>query len=330
MNVFVTGGTGFIGSHLVEALLARGEDVTCLVRDPKKAQRLFSDHRRPTTIQGDLDDLEALTKGCDGVDVVFHLAGLTAARSRAEFLAVNAHATRTLVNVAAKSAPNLKRFVYVSSLSAAGPTTKGRPLTEDVAAQPVSDYGWSKLAGEEAIRASGLPWTIIRPPTVYGPRDTEVLKLFKLAKLGVAVFFGDGSQELSFVYGPDLAEMCIRTVAADCANQVFFACHPEILTARDFSTEVYRVVKQGRGRSRPVLLAVPASVARGILWVTGSAAAIARRATLLTSDKANEFLAEAWTCSGAAIVEATQWRPPTDVADGLRKTCEWYASARWL
>ncbi len=330
MKAFVTGGTGFIGSHLVSALLARGDEVSCLVRSPAKAERVFAKDSRPRTVLGTLDDIEALTDGCRDADVVFHLAGLTAARSRAEFHAVNAHATRTLAQVAGRAAPNLQRFVYVSSLAAAGPTARGVPLTEHLVTQPVSDYGWSKLAGEEAVRASGLPWTIVRPPLVYGPRDTEVLKLFKLAKLGISVFFGDGSQELSCIYGPDLAESLVRVLSPSCVNEIFFASHEEIRTAREFSAEVHRVVKNGESRRGPLILAIPGPLARGILWLTGSVATLTRRATLLNANKANEFLAEAWTCSANALAEATRWRPPTDLATGLRTTRDWYTEARWL
>ena len=330
MKAFVTGGTGFIGSHLVDALLARGDEVTCLVRNPAKADRVFPIDRRPKMVRGNLDDLGALTEGCDGVDVVFHVAGLTAARSRAEFLAVNGHATRTLAQVTAQAAPQLERFVYVSSLAAAGPTTKGNPLSEDAPTHPVSDYGWSKLAGEEAVRQSGLRWTVIRPPTVYGPRDTAVLKLFRFAKLGVTLFFGDGSQELSFIYAPDLAETLIRILSPECVNSTFFATHPEVRTARDFAAEIHRVVRGKTEGNSPVVIGIPAPLARTILWITGGMATIARRATILNSNKANEFLAEAWTCSAEAMVEATGWQPPTDLTVGLRKTCDWYAKAKWL
>ena len=330
MKSFVTGGTGFIGSHLVETLLARGDEVRCLVRDPAKAERLFPADRRPQLVPGDLNDLDAMSKGCDGVDVVFHLAGLIAARNRKEFLAVNGHATRTLAQLAGRAAPNLLRFVYVSSLSAAGPTTRGKPLTEDMPAQPVSDYGWSKLAGEEAVRASGLSWTIVRPPMVYGPRDTEVFKVFKLAKMGMAVFFGDGSQELSFIYAPDLAEALLRSLTPRGANKILYASHPEIRTSRDFVIEIYRVVKNKETAGRPIIIALPSVLTRGLLWFTGTAATLTRRATLLSVDKANEFFADAWTCSNAAMTEATAWQPPTDVATGLRKTVQWYGDTGWL
>ena len=154
--------------------------------------------------------------------------------------------------------------------------------------------------------------------------------MFKLAKLGVSVFFGDGSQELSFIYGPDLAEMLIRSVDADSAQRVFFASHPEIRTAREFSAEVFGALRGGKAGKKPLVLAIPAPLARVILSVTGSAATLAKRATLLTANKANEFLAEAWTCSSDAIVEATQWHPPTALVDGLSQTAAWYLKAKWL
>ena len=331
MKIFVTGGTGFVGSHLVDALLSRSDEVTCLVRDPAKAERIFSHDKRPKIVVGDLNDLEALARGCEHVDAVFHVAGLTAARNRAEFLAVNGNATRTLASVANDTAPNLQHFVYVSSMAAAGPSTKGTSLREQAATRPVSDYGWSKLAGEEAVRASGLPWTIVRPPTVYGPRDTEILKLFKFAKLGICVFFGDGSQELSLVYVADLVDAMIRSLSPATQQKVFFVCHPEIWTTRAFTTEIYRALKGGTTeRRRPLTLAIPGTLARGILWTTGTVAALLRRATLLNADKANELLAEAWTCSSQAIVEATAWQPTTGLAAGLRQTADWYKNAKWL
>ena len=329
MKIFVTGGTGFVGSHLVDALLARNDQVTCLVRSTSKAERLFPPDRRPDLVQGDLNDLDALARGCEDVDAVFHVAGLTAARNRAELLAVNGHATRTLARVAKQAAPRVQRFVYVSSLAAAGPTSRGRPLAETTQSQPVSDYGWTKRAGEEAVRACGLPWTIVRPPTVYGPRDTEMLKVFKLAKRRLAVFFGDGLQELSLVYVADLAEALIHALSPAASGQIFFSSHPEIWTTRGLTAAIYSASRPGT-TGTPLALGIPGPLARGILWTTGTAASLLRRPSLLNADKANEFLADAWTCSSEAIADATGWQAATGLVAGLRHTAEWYRGARWL
>ncbi len=338
MKIFVTGGTGFVGSHLIDALRAAGHDVCILVRDVTKAEQLFTQPDRPSAAaadiplrmaQGDLNDLDAIRSGCEGADVVFHLAGLTAARNKEEFLAINGHATRTLATVVAQAAPGLQRFVFVSSIAAAGPARTGMPLTEQSTARPVSDYGWSKLAGEEAVKSSGLPWTIVRPPAVYGPRDREVFKVFKLARRGLAVFFGDGSQELSFIYAPDLAEWLVRLASADTERGTYFASHDEIRTSKEFAFAVHQAIHPNASM-RPLAIGVPPGVARGVLWMIGTGAATLRRRTLLNANKANEFLAEAWTCRSEALQRATEWRPSTGLTTGLQLTAAWYRERGWL
>jgi nucleoside-diphosphate-sugar epimerase len=334
VRVFVTGGTGFVGSHVVEALLEGGHEVVCLVRTPSKATNLFRKHSRRSllsTVEGTLHDTSALERGCAGADAVFHIAGLTAARSRAEFRAINDHATRDLAAVARQIAPDLRHFVYLSSLAAAGPTSRGTPKTEADPERPVSDYGWSKLAGEKAVRESPLPWTIVRPPTVYGPRDREILKVFKVAKLGLAPVFGDGRQENSFIFAPDLAQALVACIGTDASvGQVFFAAHPEVRDQRQLAAEVFRALRGGPGSGTPFVVPIPATLARGLLQVTGSLAAMIRQATILNADRANDFLAEAWTCSADALIARTGWKAHTDLATGMRATAQWYRTHGWL
>jgi len=329
VKVFVTGGTGFVGSHLVDSLLDFGDKVTVLVRDPEKARRLFRD-RPVRTVPGNLQDTKALEAGCAGADVVYHIAGLTAARNGAEFRAVNDNATRTLATIAGRVAPDLKHFVYLSSIAAAGPSKLGTPHTENTPTRPVSDYGWSKLAGEKGVQASGLPWTIVRPPTVFGPRDTEVLKIFRLAKLGLAPVFGDGRQNNSFVFAPDLAQALIACRTEQAVEKIFFACHPEVRTQRELATEIFRALRGGPESGQPIVLPIPAPLARGVLWITGTAASLARKATILNADRAKDFLAEAWTCSPEAIRRDTGWSAATDLESGLRQTVKWYRTHGWL
>ncbi|HEX9727394.1 MAG TPA: NAD(P)-dependent oxidoreductase [Gemmatimonadales bacterium] len=331
MKAFVTGGTGFVGSHLVEALHIAGHEVACLVRNPDKAQRVFGD-RRPTIIRGSLADRAALRAGVDGAAAVFHVAGLTAARNRAEFFSINEGATQTLLDVIRGRAPHdpTPRFVYVSSLAAAGPSNRGQPLLGSESANPVTHYGASKLAGELAVRAAALPWVIVRAPAVYGPRDVEFLKVFRLAKRGLSPLFGDGSQELSLVHVLDLVQALLAVATSErTRGETYYPCHPEVVSARGLATAIHRAVRTNPA-ARPLVLPIPGPAARAALWVTGTVARLAGRTTLLSADKANEFLAQAWTCSPASLERDTGWSAAYDLAAGLAMTATWYREHEWF
>jgi 2-alkyl-3-oxoalkanoate reductase len=322
MKALVTGATGFVGSHLVEALRAAGHEVTALVRSPAKAAALGPLGVRVTA--GDLDDPASLGRAVEGQEVVFHVAGLIAARSEAEFMRCNREGTASLVAAAARA--KASRFVYVSSMAAGGPAAPGQPLRGTEPPRPVTAYGRSKLAGEAAVTAGALPWVIVRPPTVYGPRDREVLKVFRMARLGVAPVFGDGSQELSAVHGADLAGALVAAgTAAATLGRVYYACHPEIVTSAEF----VRGVGRAMGR-RLRLVPIPPSVGRTVLGLTELGARLAGRTTILTRDKAHEFFQTAWTGDPGPLTRDSGWRAAHDLASGLADTCRWYRSAGWL
>jgi nucleoside-diphosphate-sugar epimerase len=327
VNVFVTGGTGFVGAHLVKALLSRGDRVAALVRRPALAERLGwgNDVR---LIRGDLDDETALREGCAGADVVYHVAGQIAARDAAEFMATNRDGTANVLEAARDG--GARRVLFVSSLAVAGPTSPGQPIDETRAPAPVTDYGRSKLAAEVLVRAmpAALPWTIVRPPVVYGEWDRGTLKIFQLAARGVAPVFGDGSQELSVIHAEDLARALIAAATAPAAvGRVYFAAHPAVTTSRALVLAAGRAL--GRARA-PRILPVPPLVARGVLWAAGTLAHLAGRASLLSADKANEFLAPAWTCRSDALTRDTGWHAHVALDDGMRRTANWYREEGWL
>ncbi|HEX5635058.1 MAG TPA: NAD-dependent epimerase/dehydratase family protein, partial [Gemmatimonadales bacterium] len=266
MRTFVTGATGFVGSHLLDTMLAAGDEVTALVRSPARAAGLAE--RGVRLVQGDLHDARALAQAAEGADAVYHVAALVGAVDEAEFLRANRDGTRHVVQAVKDASPGA-RLVLVSSLAAAGPAERGAPRPVDEPEQPVTMYGRSKLASERVVRESGLDWVIARPPAVYGPRDRDnFLTLFRIARFGICPVFGDGTQELSLVYAPDLAEaLRLAGVTPGIGGRAYFVNHPEIVTSGD-------VVRQiGRVTGREVrLVPVPRALAEVALGVAGGTA----------------------------------------------------------
>jgi len=322
MKALVTGATGFVGSHLAEALRRRGDEVTVLARSARKAETL-----QPlgvTLVEGDLHATAALARAVEGQDVIYHVAGTVAARDEAEFHRANREGTRNLLAAAERA--GRARFVLVSSMAAAGPASPGRPLVGGEAPRPVTAYGRSKLAAEQAVTASALPWTIVRPPTVYGPRDREVLKVFRLARLRIAPVFGDGGQELSAVHGADLADALVAAgTAPGTIGRLYYACHAEVLTSGGF----VRAIAAAMGR-RVTVVGVPRGVARALLTITEAGARVTGTPTILTRDKAHEFFQPAWTGDPEPLARDAGWRARHDLRSGLADTYQWYRSAGWL
>ena len=323
MKALVTGATGFVGGHLVDALRRRGDTVTALVRSPAKAAALAD--AGVTLVRGDLHAPAALDAASRGQDVIYHVAGAVAARTEAEYLHANRDGTANLV--AAAAASGRPRMVLVSSGAAGGPSRPGQPCAGDRPPAPVTMYGRSKLASELAVRASPLPWVIVRPPTVYGPRDRDnLLRVFRLARLGIVPVFGDGSMELSAVYAPDLADALVAAATSDAAlGHTYYVNHPEVLT----SAGLIQAIARTMGRSVRTI-GVPEWAGRGILTLTGAAAAIVGRVTILNADKANEFFQAAWTADPSDFMRDTGWAAAHDLTAGLGETYRWYRAAGWL
>lgn len=324
MKALVTGATGFVGGHLVDRLLARGDEVTALVRAPAKATDFAE--RGVRLVRGDLGDHAALAEAAAGQDVIYHSAALTGAVDEAEFLAANRDGTANIIR-AARDAGTTPRFVLVSSMAAGGPADRGLPRTADGRDAPVTMYGRSKLAGELVLRDESLPWVIVRPPTVYGPRDRDnLITVFKAARFGIAPVFGDGSMEISVVHVEDLADgIVLAGTTEGIAGRTYYVNHPEVVSSADLVRSI------GRMMGRDVaLVPIPEWAARVALSATGAWAAALQRKTILRADKANEFFQAAWTGDPAPFMRDTGWAPRYDLARGLAHTHAWYRDAGWL
>lgn len=324
MKALVTGSTGFVGGHLVDRLVARGDTVTALVRSPARAAGLAE--RGVRLVNGDLADHTALAQAVDGQEVIYHVAALTGAVNEAEFFTANRDGTANVVR-AAQAAGGSPRIVLVSSMAAGGPALRGTPKHDTSGDSPVTMYGRSKLAAERILDRAVLPWVVVRPPTVYGPRDRDnLLAIFKAARIGVAPVFGDGSMEISLVHVEDLADaLLLAGTTTGIDRHTFYVNHPEITT----TATLVRLIGQAVGRE-PKLVPIPRWLAHTVLTATGGLASLLGRKTILRADKTNEFFQEAWTADPAAFSLATAWTPRFDAAAGIAHTAAWYREQGWL
>ena len=292
------------------------------MRRPEKAGSLRALGCR--LVVGTLEDEAALGALVEGVDVVFHVAGCVAARSDAEFLRVNRDGAARLAGAAARA--GVGRLVVVSSLSVTGPSRPGQVLDESSGPGPVTAYGRSKRAGEDAVRASRVPFTIVRPAAVYGPRDRAFLPLFRGAAHGIVPLLGDGGQEITLLHASDLARALVAAAtAASTRGGTYHAGHPQPVTQSALAEAV------GRAVGRPVrCLRFPAPLVRTVLGAAGRVGRALGRAALLDGDKANELLAPGWVCSSEALHRDAGWTAEIPLDRGLAETARAHREAGWL
>ena len=327
MKVLLTGGSGFVGGQLAKLLVARGDDVVALVRRSSKVDALKALGVRLAV--ADLHTGDGVNEAAQDVEVVQHVAGVTKARTEEEYLRGNAETTRMLASVLARQ-KRPPRLVLCSSLAAAGPARIGKPRTEDEQPAPVSMYGRSKLAAEQAARefADRVPTVIVRPPFVYGPGDlTNLPPLIAMGKTGVYLKAGLGPKHFSFVHVDDLNQALLaaaergKTLTREDPTQgVYFASDPNPYSWEDFCTSLSRAL----GRGKPKVIPLPEFLG----WATGAGAELGSRllgtVSIMNRDKAKEMAQEAWTCSPARAAEEIGFRPEYPLDPGLENTVAWY------
>jgi nucleoside-diphosphate-sugar epimerase len=310
-RVAVTGATGFIGWRVCERLRDNGWTVLAIVRPAS---------RRPVPdgierVSADLES-SAIVGGCQRVDVVVHAAGVVRARSEADYRVVNVDGTRAVV--AAAEALDA-RLVHVSSQTAAGPAPADRPSREDDRPAPVTAYGRSKLDAEFVVRnAARVPWTILRPGAVYGPRDRQFLPLFQAARRGIFPRVPNAATfSLTLVHVDDVA----RGIAATCATEatpgeVFFIGHSRSTSIDDMLKALARTFNR---RYRPI--PVPMAVVRLGAWLGVGG---------LSAERLAEITSAGFVCSVERAERRLGFRAAIDVDDGFGSTAAWYRTNRWL
>ena len=321
MKVLVTGGSGFLGSHVAEQLSKEGYAVRALVR--KSSNRKFLESLPGVELAyGAIEDAEKVAEAVKGVDAIVHVAGIVKARSPEEFRATNVQGTVNLIEAAKKHAPALKRFVHVSSLEACGPSADGKPVpvTQE---NPVTSYGRSKLEAEKSVLAAkaNLPVVILRPTAIYGPRDMEILDVFKSIKKGVLPITGDGNVLYTFTYATDCARACVRAIEASIpSGNTYFVDDGNVYVWKKALEDVERAV----GRRAFVRVGLPFGVLSMVAAGVEAYGRVANRAVMLTREKVNMLRQPAWVCSSEATQRDLGWKPEITWADGTLRAARWY------
>lgn len=326
MKAIVTGGAGFIGSHLIERLLAEGWAVTCVERrggGPGWLQNLPVDFRAIG-----LGDVNGLRIAFEGADVVFHLAGLTEAVRARDFYAVNTEGTANVLRAAATWNGSAPKVVLLSSLAACGPCRNGESLSPDSVPSPLSHYGNSKLLAEAMVHAfeDRVPGTIVRLPSVYGPREKVVLTLFRMIRHGIALTVGGWKRQVSLIYVKDVVQGLIAAArSASVAGRTYCLSHPVPITWAEFAEAGGRAI----GRA-PRLVSLPAFVARPVALGCEAAALVGGRAAVLNRDRVRELSQERWVCDPSRAIAEIGFAPRYPIERGVDETVAWYRREAWL
>ena len=334
--VLVTGASGFIGRHVVHQLIERGRRVSCLVRATSRLDDLQS--AGVHLITGDVTDRAGIGRALDvsQAGTVFHLAGLTKALRRDDFLRVNTGGVDAVAGACADCAvPPV--LVVVSSLAAAGPGAVGRPRVEGDAPTPVSAYGRSKLAGEQAAAkyAAGVSISMVRPPIVFGPRDQGVLQMFRpIARWGIHVVPGRGECRVSLVHVADLVEGLLLVAergerlqrSGPPGQGVYFMAAEDEPTYAELGQEIAAALERGPA----TVVHLPRPLVRLIGLCGEALGRLRRRAGWVNCDKTAEALAGSWTCSSTKARTQLGWAPAATLSERLRDTARWYRQAGWL
>jgi len=325
-SVLVTGGSGFVGSHLVELLVSRGSEVTCLVRDPGNLRWLKG--QQVHIVQGDCGDRDSLAAAVRNASTVYHVAGLTKAARRRDYYEVNHIGTRNLLDACAHHGPNIRKFVLVSSLAAAGPAQADRPVKATDTARPVSDYGKSKLlAEEEALRFKDrFPVVILRPSAVYGPRDADVFELFRWAAKGYILDMSGSERYLNWCYVKDLAEALLLAGEGSVpSGSVYFVAEDRIHSMTGFQQAL-----QGSGGVTAKVIKIPVWAGYLIGLAAEAAGLLNGRATIMNRQKVREAAQQYWTCDLDTIRAELGFHAGTPLEQGLAMTWKWYRENGWI
>jgi nucleoside-diphosphate-sugar epimerase len=325
-RILVTGANGFVGSHLTAALVQRGYQVRCMVRKTSDLR-----HIQSLPVEWAFADLTpgpALRQACEGVDAVCHCAALTRALDEETFFQVNAQGAEALARHCLEVRPDLQRFLFVSSLAAAGPSRHADDvIAEEDEPRPITWYGKSKLAAERLLQQMDgrLPLTIVRPAAVFGPRDRDFLTYFEVVKHRLRLRLGRHERWASLIYVKDLIDLIVRALESPQAlGQTYFG------TAYAVTYEMLDDAIARALHKRTIPVTVPEAALTPIALWADIQAKLTGRPALLNDQRVLDLRQCYWLCSGEKARAELGFSPQVDFDRAVDETAAWYLENGWL
>lgn len=328
MKALVTGATGFIGSQLVDDLLKKGYKVRCTIR--KTSNLRWLKDKPIELVEASLSDVNSLERAVEGVDYIYHIAGLTAAKSYQEFLKANRDGTLNLLKAVEKVNPKIKRFLHCSSQTVSGPAESlNKPSTEDMPPNPISSYGKSKKAAEDEVLKfkDKFPITIVRPAAVYGPRDEDILGVFKTVKGGIGTLIGFSPKYVGLIHSYDLSIGMIQAAESENSiSKIYFLSSEEFYTWQ----QILPLMKKAIGKNFFIPIKIPHCLVLSIAGISGFAGKFSKKPPILNYEKGVDFIQPFWVCSVENAKRDFGFSQTVSIEDGINLTAKWYKENNWL
>jgi nucleoside-diphosphate-sugar epimerase len=313
LQALVTGSSGFVGGYLVRSLLQQGYDVSCLVRAASPESALAG--LPVTRVRGSYFDLDSLCRAVEGMDYIFHAGAVLSAPHRQDYFKTNTEGTANILQACVQANPGLRKFVYISSIAAAGPAIDKKPLRESAPCQPVSAYGESKYLAEQAaaVLFAKLPIVIVRAANVFGVGQKELLDVLKMMRLRIVPVIGRREKQASICFVQDLVRALVLVAEDDRARgKTYFVVAPEFYSWREITAQLLKEMDMKR------VLKVPHPLLMGLAVVFEAVARLTGKVPMISREVLDLSHNYYWLYDASLIREELGFSTEIEFAQGIR------------